>query len=312
VSSYRDRKAESGTYASVREAAKLLAEVEARGYVRYTADDPRGTWVPNLTRRPDNWRAGTTPSWRQDDVDYDAAPGAQPDHNSAVTPEEHQMVLDHMPLVWKWAGHYAGRTRGTVFDDLVHIGQDELYAQLPRWDRTRGFTFGAFVEKRVKGAMVNYLERDRDRNNLSMTSFDAPDGSPADDFSWVKDDERDDKPYRGKKPKPGPSNYADATFWRRCNDAAAHWRRYSEELGPNYRDPRTLSLADAIEQALATLTPNQREVYGARVMQDPPVEVSILAKRMGVSERRVRALEAKAQEKVSARLKEIWLKENGK
>jgi RNA polymerase sigma factor (sigma-70 family) len=291
--SYRDRKAESGTYAAVRKAAKQLAEVEARGYVRYTADDPRGTWRPNLTRRPDNWRAATTPSWRQDDVDYDAAPGAQPGYNSAVTPEEHQLVLDHMPLVRKWAGHFAQRTRGTVFDDLVHIGQDELYAQLPRWDRTRGVKFGAFVEKRVKGAMVNYLERDRDRQNLSMSSAPADD----DDFSWAKDPERDDKPYRGKKPKPGPSNYAEAGFWRQRSRDLEHYYRAS---------PRpALSLAEAVEQALTTLTDKQREVYRSRVLEDPPVEVPALANRMGVTERRIRALEARARAIVSARLKDL-------
>jgi RNA polymerase sigma factor (sigma-70 family) len=261
--------------------------------------DWRDDWLPPLDGRV-LADAYNTDFWRERGVDIGTVNPAI-GHNRVVTPEEHQLVLDHMKIVHKWAGKYARKTRGTVYDDLVALGMDVLYEQLPRWDRTRGVKFGAFVKWRVKGEMVNYLERDRDRKNLSIGGTPS-DPQPGDDDlgqarGWAREawkSEADDKRYRGKKPKPGPSSYA----------AAASWRERSPDRNYFEREPG-VSLAEAVERALEALTEKQREVYRARVLEHPPVEVSVLAKRMGVIERRIRALEARAREIVSDRLKEI-------
>jgi RNA polymerase sigma factor (sigma-70 family) len=300
------------SYRDLRKAEEQLVEAEARLAKRGAL--PRR----HLARRShdlqqfDAWKAPISLAWRRGDVGYDgqvladlaygaADPSVKPGHNRQITPEEHQLVLDHMKIVRKWAGRYARKTRGTVYNDLVALGQDVLYQQLSRWDRTKGFTFGAFVGQRVRGAMVNYLERDRDRKNLSIGGTPS-DPQPGDDdlgqaHGWAREawkSEADEKRYRGKKPKPGPSSYA----------AAASWRERSPDRNYFEREPG-VSLAEAVERALEALTEKQREVYRARVLEHPPVEVSVLAKRMGVIERRIRALEARAREIVSDRLKEI-------
>jgi RNA polymerase sigma factor (sigma-70 family) len=288
------------SYRDLRKAEKRLQDAEARLAKRGV--DPWARWEREGRALAASWRAPTGSRWGDvgyngqvlTDPGYGTDPALKAGHNTVVTLEEHQLVLEHMPLVKEWARRFAGRTRGTVYEDLVHIGQDELYKQLPRWDRTSGITFGAFVRKRVRGAMANYLDAERNQSmrNLSFTSFEDDEGRPADDFTWVKYPERDAKRYRGKQPKAGPSSYAVAASWRERGEAA-EWCR------------ETVTITEAVEQALATLTENQRAVYRARVMQDPPVEVSVLAKRLGVIERRIRALEARPREVVSVRLKEI-------
>jgi DNA-directed RNA polymerase specialized sigma subunit len=69
----------------------------------------------------------------------------------------------------------------TLFSDLEEVGFRALEAALEHFDPTRGIAYGAFVRRRVAGAMDNWLARERIRtingNAISM----------GDDFSIVDD-----------------------------------------------------------------------------------------------------------------------------
>ena len=149
-------------------------------------------------------------------------------------------MLKYWPLVKSEAQKIA-RKDEELYDKLTAMSMDELESSARRWDGARGFTLGAFAQQRIRGSMLNYLDRDLNRE---------PKGKdPADDEGkrW----------FRGMTRKP------------RLESFVAEWLAATPEP-KSYLIPGKRS-RDALEVALAKLNPRQRAVYRGRVLQNPPL-----------------------------------------
>lgn len=73
------------------------------------------------------------------------------------------MVREHLPLVYKLARQVANATAlGTLeYGDLVNVGVVGLYKALDKFDESRGFPFGVFAARHVKGSMLDEVARVR-------------------------------------------------------------------------------------------------------------------------------------------------------
>jgi len=165
-------------------------------------------------------------------------------HNSQLTADEADLVLRHWPLVESEAQKIARRD-GELYDRLTTIGRAELEKAVRRFDVTRGFTFGAFVRKRIRGSMLNYLERDWNREP-----------------SWADPaDDQGKRWFRGMTRKAGAGTQIPE-------------RPTGEPQSRLIPGKRSL---DALEKALAKLNHRQRAVYRGRVLRKPPLSRAELA-----------------------------------
>lgn len=70
------------------------------------------------------------------------------------------LVVDHLPLVYKMAGILESklpRRRDVERGDLVSYGVIGLIAASKAFDPARGVKFGTYAEKRIRGAMLDGL-----------------------------------------------------------------------------------------------------------------------------------------------------------
>ena len=154
-----------------------------------------------------------------------------------------------------------------LYDRLTNIGMDALENSVRRWDRTRGFTLGAFAQQRIRGSMLNYLDRDLNRE---------PKGRFGDEGKrW----------FRGMTRKP------------RLASRIAEWLAVTPEP-KSYLIPGKRS-RDALEVALAKLNPRQQAVYRGRVLQNPPLNREALARELGITDlTQISRIEKQARQKM--------------
>jgi RNA polymerase sigma factor FliA len=94
-----------------------------------------------------------------------AAVEPDPEPEPARAPVEPDLVTRHVPLIEKVAGRMAKRLPAHVpFGDLLSAGAEGLMDAARRFDPTRGNTFAAFAEWRIKGAIIDDI---RGRDSLS-------------------------------------------------------------------------------------------------------------------------------------------------
>jgi RNA polymerase sigma factor (sigma-70 family) len=230
-------------------------------------------------------------------------------HNRGLTQEESKLITDYQPLVRSLAVRRASVINnlagGTALDHellahLENIGMEVLIERAPQWDRARGWTFGAFVRARVAGAMDNYLSRNRIRTErlgddaidkyltgkqIGLRAARSPD-DPREQEKWENLKWEDLKPTKGKR-----------TSTRRRKGKSY------VETAPKRQRARLIkanpdAFAPKLAEALAQLSPNQRAVYEGRVIADPPLLVSELARRLKVSPPRITHLEKRACERM--------------
>jgi DNA-directed RNA polymerase specialized sigma subunit len=222
-------------------------------------------------------------------------------HNRGLTGEECKLITAYLPLVRKLAVHRASSINnlagGTALDHalLAHledIGMQVLEEQVCRWERTRGVTFGAFVRRRVAGAMDNYLSRKRIKTeNLGE--------DPIDNYSTSKqiecraarspDDPREQEKWEADRKR---------TKDNRTSTGGRKVKSYAESPAPH--PPRlikknSIRFGAELAGALAQLTPNQRAVYESRVLAEPQVSLGELAAKLGVTKERIVVLEKNAR-----------------
>ena len=195
-------------------------------------------------------------------------PGRREPDKRPLTADECAEVLKYWPLVESEARKIA-RKDEELYDRLTTIGMDALESSARRWDGARGLTLGAFAELRVRGSMLNYLDRVLNREPKGQ--------DPTDDEGkrW----------FRGMTRKP------------RLESFVAEWLAATPEP-KSYLIPGKRSL-DALEVALAKLNPRQRAVYRGRVLQNPPLSRAALARELGITDlTQISRIEKQARQKM--------------
>jgi RNA polymerase sigma factor (sigma-70 family) len=217
-------------------------------------------------------------------------------HNRKLTDEEGQLVYKHLPLVRK----YAKRRSSVIFDekgfwttddplysDLEEIGVRALEEAVRRHDPTRGVTFGAFVRKRVGGAMDNYLQRDRVPTVGGLAEAHIGMTVP--------------NPLLRKSSAP-PKRYRDSTGGYKERSYISTSVRADGK--PRLIPANASRFNHAIDAALARLNHRQREVYRGRVLSDPPISRSVLAQKLGIrDDRQIPRIEKQAVKRIAKFLK---------
>ena len=87
-----------------------------------------------------------------------------------LTADDWAEIIKYHPLVKAEARKIAPKD-DDLYDRLTNIGMDALENSVRRWDRTRGFTLGAFAQQRIRGSMLNYLDRDLNREPKGKTDL---------------------------------------------------------------------------------------------------------------------------------------------
>jgi RNA polymerase sigma factor (sigma-70 family) len=215
-------------------------------------------------------------------------------HNRRLPENAGELIYRHLPLVRRLAKERVTTvsSRGyeindTISSDLEEVGFRALEGALEHFDPTRGIAFGAFVRKRVAGAMDNWLARERIRtingNGISMGY----------DFS-VTDDGRTAKPPKRNRASTG--GYREKAY-------------ISTSVRPASSPSRLIAanrsgFDQVMEAALAKLNARQREVYRGRVLSDPPASRSVLAAKLGIQDdRQIPRIEKQARLKMAKLLK---------
>jgi RNA polymerase sigma factor (sigma-70 family) len=218
--------------------------------------------------------------------------------NVRPPPNAGEMIYEHLPLVRRLARERASRVfdgKGflavddSLLSDLENVGMQVLEDAVHRFDPTRGVTFGAFVRKRLAGAMDDWLKDERIR--FINGAYDmALDGAPvADDRSSSNAPKRYRTSTGGHRETPYISTSARPV---RRPDAVSTTRLIRKGVGQE------------IEAALERLNSRQREVYRGRVLSDPPVPRSVLAMKLGIrDERQIPRIEKQARRKMANFLK---------
>ncbi len=71
-----------------------------------------------------------------------------------------KVVLEHLPLVRRVAGHLASRVPDTVsFDDLMQAGVLGLLDAVKRFETGHGASFETYAELRIRGSILDELRR---------------------------------------------------------------------------------------------------------------------------------------------------------
>jgi RNA polymerase sigma factor (sigma-70 family) len=190
--------------------------------------------------------------------------------NVRPPPNAGKMISDHLPLVRRLAGQRALQD-DSLFSDLENVGMRVLEEAVDRFNPALSVTFGAFVRKRLAGAMDAWLTSERvvSVNNAYDMALDG---------ERVADERRSSGAPRRHRTSTG--GYRETPYIStsvrplRRPDGASTTRLVRKSIGQD------------IEGALEKLNPRQREVYRGRVLADPPVPRSVLAAQLGIKDER--------------------------
>jgi RNA polymerase sigma factor (sigma-70 family) len=174
-------------------------------------------------------------------------------HNSQLTADEAALVVAHWRLVESEAQKIAPKDP-ELYYRLTAVGRAELEKAVRRWDITREITFGAFVRKRIRGSMLNYLDREWN-----------PEQEPQ-DFA----DDNGKRWFKGMTRAPRLAAELDAMF---RPSPPAETRRI-----PGKRSQCM------IEAALAKLNTRQQAVYRGMVLTKPPLSRAAMARQLGIAD----------------------------
>ena len=180
-------------------------------------------------------------------LEYTENPGLG--HNSRLTADEEDLVVRHWQLVESEA-HRIARRNTELHDRLTAVGRAELEKAVRRFDITRDVTFGAFVKMRIRGCMLNYLDR-----------------------VW--------------NPEPKPQGWADdrnKRWFEGMTRAPRSVDWISTPAPPESRLIPGKRSQGMIEAALAKLNPRQRTVYRGRRLTKPPKTRAELARQLGIAD----------------------------
>src|SRR5262245_35042789 len=220
-----------------------------------------------------------------------------------LTNEQARHVTSHLPLVRKYAGKIA-KGNQALFTELEALGLNQLEALARTYDPTKGVTFGAYAQHRLRGAMLDYVTLNRNKT-LSVGGINEV-GIVAREKSGrrAKATPSDDVPLRKVPLTKGDANQTRA----RANDSSALVLKYLQDGGGvRYTRKQTKGGTIAeIERLLPRLNKRQQAVYRGRVLTDPPLSRAELAHQLGIEDvTQISRIQKQAESKMAK-----WLAEN--
>lgn len=86
-------------------------------------------------------------------------------------PNQDELIVQHMPLVKKIAGHLFSLRSfdGVPFDEYVQFGAEGLIHAVHRYDPALGAKFETYAAHRIKGAIISGLEKSSEVNQQVNT-----------------------------------------------------------------------------------------------------------------------------------------------
>ncbi len=236
----------------------------------------------------------------------------------------HELVFAYARFVIKIASRFRGY--GLPLADLVQEGNVGLMEAAARFDPERDVRFSTYASWWVIAAIQEYVLRNASIVRIGTTAAqkslffnlrrlraqlaDSPDGLMSDDdrrriarelsvplAAVERMESHLSRPDQSLNATVGAEE-GDAMF----QDFLADDAPTPEEITARRHD--TEVRAEWIDDALAELSPREREIISRRFLVDEPSTLAELGSRMGVSKERIRQIEAKALGKLKSRLDE--------
>ncbi len=239
---------------------------------------------------------------------------------SGDTEAAHKLVTSHLRLVAKIAMSYRGY--GLPVSDLVSEGSIGLMKAVKKFDPERGFRLSTYAMWWIRASITEYVLR-----SWSMVKLGTMAAQKKLFFSLRKMKSRLNIIESGDLTPEQLTQLADAmnvsedeinSMNRRlmARDASLNAPLTQDEEGAEFQDtlidgglsPETLAAnsqeasfrSKLLHRAMADLNDRERDIITERRLSEDPMTLEDLGKRYGISRERVRQLEVRAFEKISA------------
>jgi RNA polymerase sigma factor (sigma-70 family) len=227
-------------------------------------------------------------------IGHNNGPALEPD---PLTNTERDLVLKHRPLVLSLAKRYSPGN-GILQDELHSYGLEVLADLVRDYDRNSGVTFGAFAKPFLRGALRDYAKRKpRFTGEPNEKAFALRTGRIAATDSdrrqqWSKADSEIADYHYGRSSL-GKSHEQGAVDRKHLNAAVDRYLATGAVV-QGRKEPMTLT-----DQMRAALNQKQWAVFKGRVLDDPPVPISQLARQLGIHEQHVSRILKQAHKRLA-------------
>jgi len=194
----------------------------------------------------------------EDTVWWDCGPPIPP--QSKLTAKQQKLVANNQGDVRKFAEYFA-RGDEVLAAELEALGLSVLEELAPRYDPTRGATFRTFASRRLRGAMIDHINENKNRTVA------------------VGDAQEVDLASLYYKTQRGPKTWAEENNKR---GRVRHQRGGTVKILSS--SGRSLPSGDMtlINTLLLKLNPKQRAVYRDMVLTEPPLSRAAIARKLGI------------------------------
>jgi RNA polymerase sigma factor (sigma-70 family) len=200
-----------------------------------------------------------------------------------------KLVIDYEPLLQSTARKIA-KTNAALLPHLLQVGGRVLDEGVREFDAGRGVTFGAFIGKRLHGAMIDEIQALRPEVGMGSE----------DEIEVLNKAEADHS--RQSANSNAPKRHRTSTGGYESTSYVEREGRRSSAQRPRLVTNRASVGAD-VKAALARLKPKLRDAYQMWVLDDPRLPRSEVAKRLGVHETHVSRIVKQAERKMARLLK---------
>jgi RNA polymerase sigma-32 factor len=240
------------------------------------------------------------------------------------TKAAHRLVTSHLRLVAKIAMGYRGY--GLPVSDLIAEGNLGLMHSVKKFDPDKGFRLATYAMWWIKASIQEYILHSWSLVKMGTTAaqkklffnlrrlknrLDAADGTdltPAQtqriadslDVTPVEVTDMNRRLSGGDQSLNAPLKASE--------EGSGEWQDILEDERDN-QETRYLQLDETrkrrsiLRAAMATLKPREKEIFAARKLLDEPHTLEVLADKYGISRERIRQIETRAMEKITAHIK---------
>lgn len=231
----------------------------------------------------------------------------------------HRLVTSHLRLVAKIAGGYRGY--GLPMADLIAEGNLGLMQAVRKFDPERGFRLATYAMWWIKAAIQEYVLHSWSLVKIGTTAIQKKlffnlrklrnrlqaldNGTLTDDMAASIAKTLDVAPSEVKNMAQrlvAPDSSLNARF---SVDSEGEWQDFLVDSRDNQEttlsnSQETHQRSAQLRSALATLNPREQQILVARRLVEPSITLEDLAGKFGISRERVRQIEARAMEKLTA------------